>query len=68
MSPDSRRRSLLLFACLSPAARAGDRLAPHTVDGSVDLIRRLFDEVLTSPRQFGTQTNLLCAAGREIAN
>lgn len=59
MSPDSRRRSLLLLACLSPVARAGDCLAPLPADGPVDLIRRLFDEVLTSPRQCVTQAKLL---------
>lgn len=68
MSPDSRRRSLLLLACFSPAARAGDCLAPHPADGPVDLIRRLFDEVLTSPRQCVTQAKQPSAAGLEIDN
>jgi hypothetical protein len=68
MSPDSRRRSLLLLACLGPAAQAAACLATRTADGPVDQIRRVFDEVLTSPRQCVTQANLLGPAGREIAN
>ena len=68
MSPDSRRRSLLLLACLSPVARAGDCLAPLTAEVNVNLIRRLFDEVLTSPRQCVTQANLRSPAGLEFDN
>lgn len=66
MNPDSRRRSLLLLACFSPAARAGDCLAPLPADGPVDLIRRLFDEVLTSPRQCVTQAKWRSPAGLEF--
>jgi len=58
MSIDHRRRSLLLFACLaplglSPIARASAHLVPASVsgEGPADLIRRVFYEVLMSPRQ-----------------
>jgi hypothetical protein len=49
MTPNSRRRALLLLAAFSPAAHAN--VSPGISEGPVDLIRRLFDEVLASPRR-----------------
>jgi hypothetical protein len=51
MSIQFKRRALLLGTWLSPAAWAGARLAPIPQERPVDLIRRLMDEVLTSPEQ-----------------
>jgi|GEM_PF-6146081 len=58
MSIDHRRRSLLLLMCLSPLAQASPLLALRPADGPVDLIRRVFDEVLTSPRQRAAVTRM----------
>lgn len=51
MSIQSKRRALLVGTLLSPAAWAGARLAPMPQERPADLIRRLMDEVLTSPEQ-----------------
>ena len=51
MSFQSKRRTLLAGVLLSPAAWAGARVALTPEDRPVDLIRRLMDEVLTSPEQ-----------------
>ena len=51
MSRQPKRRALLIGALLSPAAWSGARLAPLPPEQPVDLIRRLMDEVLTSPEQ-----------------
>jgi len=67
MSIDHRRRSLALLACLgplglSPIARASVHLAPVPAplpdEGPADLIRRVFDEVLTSPRRRAAMTRM----------
>lgn len=58
MSIQSKRRSLLAGALLSPAAWAGSRLASAPQDRPVDLIRRLMDELLTSPEQREAEARL----------
>lgn len=58
MSRQTRRRALLIGTLLSPTAWASARLAPLPPERPVDLIRRLMEEVLTSPQQRAAEMRL----------